>query len=345
MKKKEIFDRYRARLIREGVIKAVVYGVIGALGAIFVSSLVSWFFGFKGLWLSIGLGLGVGIIVGTVLYFSVFRPTEKEIAKRVDGLGLEERIVTMMELEGNDSYIAKRQREDAREKLATVKSQDLTFRFAKKVVVWAIALLIAAPSMAVVSEFAANDKIKSGLDIVNPPAGPVYVEVSYVAEDGGEIEGEVDQIVLVGETSAPVIAVAEDGWVFVEWDDGISDPFRDGDKAQKNIVYTAIFEKIDDNGGDGEGDGEEGMGEPGDVPGEIKDGDGDSSNSPYDPNGEPGGGAGGDMSECNQIINGETPYAPNLSDYVESMRESTSESSTLSDALKSIISTYFDSLG
>ena len=117
MDSKNMFRKYRKRLVAEGVAKSLIFGLLVGFAANIVIATVSCFVKVEGLWLiSIGLLLVGTLISAPIFYFAKFRPTTKQIAARVDRrLGLEERTITMLELENDDSYIAMRQREDENE--------------------------------------------------------------------------------------------------------------------------------------------------------------------------------------------------------------------------------------
>ena len=72
---------------------------------------------------------------------------------------------------------------------------------------------------------------------------PVY-EISYLAGAGGSIDGETLQTLLEGQTGKQVTAVALEGYEFVSWDDGVTEPSRT-DTASANVVYTAIFKELE----------------------------------------------------------------------------------------------------
>lgn len=75
----------------------------------------------------------VGIsVLFPVLYFKKFKYTEIQLAKRIDDLGLEERVLTMIELKDNDSFIAKKQKEDTLSVLKTVEGNDLKGKYKKQ---------------------------------------------------------------------------------------------------------------------------------------------------------------------------------------------------------------------
>lgn len=75
----------------------------------------------------------VGIsVLFPVLYFKKFKYTEIQLAKRIDDLGLEERVLTMIELKDNNSFIAKKQKEDTLNILKTVEVNDLKGKYRKQ---------------------------------------------------------------------------------------------------------------------------------------------------------------------------------------------------------------------
>ena len=124
MNPKKLFQKYYGKLNREGIVKATLCGSVSGLAALFISGMLCWFFGYNGFWVLILAFVAAALPVVLLTYYKKFRPTTRSIAKRVDELGLEERLITMTELEGDPSYIAMRQREDAMKSLSTV-SEDL----------------------------------------------------------------------------------------------------------------------------------------------------------------------------------------------------------------------------
>ena len=165
-------------------------------------------------------------------------------------------------------------------------------------------------------------------------AQEVYVSVTYEVEDGGYIEGIADQLVLYGTNAEPVVAVAEEGYIFVEWDDGRSRPDRSDTKITEEVVYVAIFEPIAEEGAEGE----EGQDEkPMDNPQENE----NASQSQPDNDSDTPSSAGGKYEEANQIIDGETYYREVLEMYKELLRQRLeNEGDTLTEEERAIIEAY-----
>jgi len=87
---------------------------------------------------------GAAFFVGTALlaYIIRFRPRKKEVLARIDALGLQERIITMEELKKEETVIAKRQRQDAKEHLAGLDIGSLSVKVYIKPLLWALGLSI-----------------------------------------------------------------------------------------------------------------------------------------------------------------------------------------------------------
>ena len=81
--------------------------------------------------------------------------------------------------------------------------------------------------------------------------------VEYIAGEGGRIEGEAVQTAFTGDRTKEIIAVADEGYIFVGWSDGRK--YADRSDSIGQIAYdengeeyyrlgfsvTAIFEKIE----------------------------------------------------------------------------------------------------
>ncbi|MBQ8319302.1 MAG: hypothetical protein IJX81_00305 [Clostridia bacterium] len=359
MEHKQLFKKYRSRLIGQGIIKSVLYGLIVGFAVNFVAALVAWFVGYDGTWLSVGVGVAAMLVSGLIFYFVKFHPSSEDVARQVDALGLKERMVTMVELSEEQSYIAKIQREDAKAKLATVTPKQIKLRIAKKVIAYVAAAAVVAPAMTVICELAARNVLQSGLELLDPNSGAIKtISITFEAEDGGSIDGKEVQVLYVGEKTEPVKAMADDGWMFVEWSDGNGDPYRPAEEFEEDTVYTAIFEEVDPTGegdGDGEGSGEgegqgEGQGEgdaAGDQPGEPNgdgDGDGKSDQSNDKPTDKESNSAGGQYDPKNQIIDGRTFYEAVLETYFEAAMEMIANGQELPPELADIVEKYFGSI-
>ncbi len=253
MDTKKLFEKYRARLVCEGILKSFLCGLIVAFAIDAVFALVTsvryfteifkwWFL------VALGVGLVIGLIVAIVLYFTVFRPDTKKIARRVDKLGLEERAITMLELEQDESYIAMRQRDDAKAKIKEANSKSMHFSIAKP-------LIIAVAVVCAVGVLSTTFNVLATFNVMDNPFDQyetVYVTVEYrvLNDNGGRIEsGENGLIYSIekGEsTTNPVFAVADDGFEFLYWLDEMGNvlsewPERQEIEVNKDMVIYAAF--------------------------------------------------------------------------------------------------------
>lgn len=376
MIQKSFFEKHHKRLVTEALIKAALCGLLVGFCANFLAALAAWIFDFGGVLFAVAVGVAVAVITGAVLYFVKFKPSVQDLAQRVDRLGLEERMITMLQLQQDESVIAKLQRENAKQHLKDVEDRKLRMRLPKLVTVLAVIAMVLGSGMTTVVALAANDILPPGSEVINP-TDPMaqYLAISYMTEGGGEIEGETDQLLLPGEDATPVVAVAEDGWVFVGWDDGVKTTERQEKAVTSGALYTAIFEEIsDEEGQTGEETepGEGGNGNEGDQaddvpaggannaenaqggPGEEGSGNGsDASNQGGQGEGQEEGegkgdgkgqGAGGKFQENNQFIDGQQYYRDQLDYYYELAQDIFDENGEIPPELREFFETYFSGI-
>ena len=243
MSKESIFQKYYKKLAGEGLLKSFLLALTIALFVETVILLAFWFVGIKRYWLSAGISVGVFAALVPSLYFLFFRPDTKAIAKRLDSLGLEERLLTMNELQNDESYIAMRQREDAKQALAKIDPKNVKIVLSKTLLVLLIVSFVCVGSMTTVTALANNGVIPENPlpddEVLHPEN---YYTVKYVGLDynhqnilamdtpdevGGMIEGADEQLIAKGERGDGVLAVAEPDWVFLGWGDGAEDPYRE----------------------------------------------------------------------------------------------------------------------
>ena len=142
----EALKAYNSKIKIEAVIKSLLWGLsIGfLLGAII--SIVSFATSFNTLWIALGVFAASTVGFTVLFYFKRYRPDVKKTAERVDGIGLEERVVTMMQFKDSDNPMLNRQREDAHTALKTVSTKQMKMRFP-------LVLIIALVVVALVSVF------------------------------------------------------------------------------------------------------------------------------------------------------------------------------------------------
>ena len=146
-----ILNNFKKKLKKENIIKSLLCSLlVSALIFIFFQLFV-WFFHLNILISVIPPIISFGISF-PLFYYKKFKYSEIQLAKRIDDLGLEERVITMTELEGNDSFIAKKQREDTVEALKEVNPDNFKIRYKKPSIfsglLTALAVLILSMSFA-----------------------------------------------------------------------------------------------------------------------------------------------------------------------------------------------------
>lgn len=353
----KIFKEYYNRLAKEGWLKALIYGLIFGFAGLFFSALIFWMMAFTQIWPAIVIFAVVAVSATLISYFVKFRPSTKDIARRIDALGLEERLLTMAQLQNDNSYIAMKQREDALNALKAIKKKDIKITISKMTLV--ILLFFAAFGMGAttICSLSANGKLPSGGELlgVTKEEQVAEYELLYEETDGGVIEGEIFQIVEKGQSASAVEAIPDDGYYFAGWvwiqegkECSSEDPYRLDENIRESMVFTAMFAEIPEDaeeGDDGEDGGEPDQGKNAPQDPEKGDGDGDGDQPPP-PSGNEAEGGGGDMNQDNkQIINGETFYGGStLEDAEGQAKDKMDGNENISDGEKDIVGDYYDTI-
>ena len=359
MNDKQHFEKHYSKLRLEALILSLIFGSIFGFFAGFVAAFSTWFpKDLNGMWISLATIFGVTAICTTIYYFKKFRPTAMRNAQRIDRLGLEERLITMVEYETDNSFVAAIQREDAKQKLAEVSPANIRIRLPKtKTMVTLIISFVLCAAMTTVTTLSDFGIIKSGLefleDLVEQATGEEqikYISVTYDVEGGGSIDGESDQLLPLldpdkGASSEMIVAVADDGWEFVEWDDGYKKPARSDKGLKEDVVFVAIFMQMDQESQDGQptdsSDQEQDKQQPKEDQEQQQQ---DQQQQPDEQDKEsqsPMGG--GKYEEANQIIDGETYYREVKQLYKEMLLERLeTEGDQLSPEERAIIEAYLE---
>lgn len=346
MDRKQHFEKYYSRLMWEGLCKSLLWGALAGFGLNAICALISYFTGFEtGFWIALGL-LVVGMAGGTpICYFKWYRPSIARNAKRLDRLGLEERLVTMIEYENDDSYIAQLQREDAKQKLAKINPKSIKFNIPKFLYVTAASCV------------AAGVLSSTWLGLSNAGLIPNWnqvwheqilgeqlnrVNIMYEIMGDGEIEGDIEQSVNKGENGDVVVAVATGDSVFAGWLNMLGmvvskNPVRNEVNVQADVYLFAAFMPAQDGEGQGEGDPKEGN--PGDQPQKSNQDGKSESNNRNDDKSDQGGGS---SIANNTIINGEEYYGMNFDMWHQSALDRLQTGQPLPDGYKQVIENYYD---
>ena len=77
------------------------------------------------------------------------------------------------------------------------------------------------------------------------PREPVSFTLQYFAGEGGAVVGATEQTVKQGKDGGAVTAVADEGYEFVKWSDGVTTATRQDKKVNGNISVVATFQEAE----------------------------------------------------------------------------------------------------
>ena len=354
----ELFRKYYAKLRNEGILKAFLCALIVGFAALFVSTIVFMVLEIKAFLVCIAIFGAATLVATPIFYFVKFRPNTKSIAKRIDELGLEERLLTMTQLEGDTSYIAMKQREDALKALNSVNAGLIKFAVSASLIiavsVSAILGLIPSTIMAVVETMPPVEEQLPEYTLTyksqDMKMGKVVSwdgELSTSDKDvNGKEVGFVKLTAVEGEDAPQgVTAVPYDGYMFVAWSDeyvgphGEITPYRLDVSVEKSATIWAIFAEADV----GKDDGADDEDLPDDMPWN-EDGE-PGENGPEIPGQDPSEGTGGRAEANNQVINGETYYGGELDGAISDAMEGVSGNGSIGGEEIGIIGGYLGGIG
>ena len=123
------FKKFKNKIWAHAIIESAVAGL--AAGLILVGALLLSFT-LSGMSLNVGIYIGAGVgafaIAGGVTFF-ILRPTEKKIARRVDGaLGMNEKVQTMVAFSSSQEPMAVIQRSDTSARLSAAGTKNIKFK-------------------------------------------------------------------------------------------------------------------------------------------------------------------------------------------------------------------------
>lgn len=344
-----LFNNYRRRMTVEAWIKSVTCAVIVGFFVLLVSALALWFSVPEFAWISAIIFVATIAGVSPLFFFLFFRPTEKDVARRIDSMGFEERFITMQELSGDNSVMAMKQREDTEAAIKSPKAISSLSRVVPTKSVWATigtAFGLSA-CVIVVAALITVGIIPSGDDIIKSLKRGNSFEITYEIKGEGSLEGNVYQIVKEGEDAEEIIAVPDDNWVFVGWQYNDNDYKKKGDYVEdgtyrqdtdvkKSIVITAVFEEMTEDpddtamglygGSDDDKKGKKPLDEPGPPADEKKPYEGDTD------------------SLGNKILDGETNYQDSYDQSYQEAMDGVSENGDMGDDYGGVVGDYFDNI-
>lgn len=324
----KILKKHYNRAALKGLTKSLLSGLTFGFGAASVLSVFFYFLRTDVVWVSAVIGVIVAVAVTVILYFAKNRPTAKSVAAEVDKAGLKERIITMTEYENDNSFMAEMQRKDAAREIEKMKNFRIKIKVSAISVIICLASFLSSVTTTTVAALSFTGKVPAPDDIITPTnPEKEYVEINYSDGDGGRIEGDLMQIVEKGGNCTEVMAVADDGYVFDVWSDGVGTPLREDTEVLFSRTIYAYFTKIEENNrADDKSDEADGNidldKKPGDMP--------------------PAGGAAGKYEEYNQVIDGQTYYRDVYREYYDEAMKILDEGGVVPEYIRVIIQKYYN---
>jgi len=329
MKKEKIqeFKKYENRVNLENTINALCLNMIIAASLMIVTCLIVFFVDSKLFYVPVIVFFTV-LIVGMFIAVLVRRATNLDVARRIDSLGLNQQITTMLDFINDDSDIAKIQRERAKKLLSEINQKDIKIFVNKKY--WIIALVIGivaivATSLVGISNFNGIPQYHNIQK--NRMTKKIEKKVIYEAEEGGRIIGKLEQE--IKETGKPVYATPNKGYYFIGWSDGETNPYRVDASIKGTLKIKAMFRKFKtDMESEEERDKKipqqdyEEQSFEGEKPGHI-------------------GGGSGKYEEINQVIDGKTYYRDILEKYSKKELRELANDKSIPPEIRKLIEEYF----
>lgn len=341
----DLLKNYKSRLAKEGWLKAALCGMSVGFSADILCAAAFWVFGIKLFWVCILVFAAVTAIATLLFYFCRFKNSRRQVASRVDMLGLEERILTMTQFENDDSYIARRQREDAMNALKSVNSSFIKIAVSASMVAIFCATLVLGVGATTASALSSKSLVAMIQENkTEPNSGIFHLIYGVKGNIGGRVDGELEQTVGEGESGKIVQAVADDGYVFIGWTDGYEDATRTDVNVKKDITVNAVFIEIEANDEDDETEEEKGEGESNGSNSNGQQQPGDPSDGSDSSNGAGNGAGAGSDAASNQVIDGSTYYGDEYGGSLSDAQDSMNSNSNLSGEERGTIGDYFHNI-
>ena len=114
-REEKLLKGYQRKLTFEAIVKSLVLALIAGFMLCILVSIISFATKFNAIWVALGIWAAATVGFSVLFYFKIFRTTLDKTASRVDGMGLDERVITMLEFADSDNVIAQMQRQDTAE--------------------------------------------------------------------------------------------------------------------------------------------------------------------------------------------------------------------------------------
>lgn len=141
-----VIQPFKKKIMIEAIIKAVMIGVlIAGLVMVGVATLSVTIFDNSNItFIIVGAIIAciAGVAAGIPLGVKFKREKIETLTHRIDSLGLNEGVSTMMEYRKDNSFVARIQREQTQKQLSQIQIKDLKFKISKKLIISIIAIIL-----------------------------------------------------------------------------------------------------------------------------------------------------------------------------------------------------------
>lgn len=225
---KNKLEKYQRKITLESIVLSIIIGLIIGFGFTLCFSVIFYLLKLSGITTLLIIGGASTVLSSLLLYYYKFKPNLNIVAKRVDEIGLEERVITMLEMEEKDSFMANLQREDAKGKLDEYKITSLPFRsFKKPIITLFVIAIVSITSMVVLSKQVYAKYYKQ-------------YRIEFNSQGGTPID---DQLVIGGNTIDIPKEPKKEGFDFYYWyEDDMNNRFDFENQIFENKMLYARWE-------------------------------------------------------------------------------------------------------
>ena len=241
----ENFEKFKRKILKEHLIKSIVYGCSFAIALVSVASI--FFKRVVGhvhilIYIAVGIALSVGF---TFLFYRREKPNDQTIAKRLDRkFAMNEKVQTMVEYLNREDEMVRKQRETTEDELKTISIKRLPIRLAAATILtFVVSLGICTSSFFVkektrpVNPISSESSSFSSSESVS--SNPVEIGTSHPTEDEKDI---FDELIDAVDRSPLSDATKED---IKEELGALQDRLEDATEEEKDELIEETKDRID----------------------------------------------------------------------------------------------------
>lgn len=147
----ELLKDYKSKLRGEALVRSLIIGFAGGFLLSIPVSVISFITAYNTLWIALVVICVATAGLTALSYFGYYRTDVKKTAARVDGIGLEERVITMVEYAGRDDVLSQKQRADTQRALQYVEPKQIKMSFSGRTVAALVIVALLAVCLMVAS--------------------------------------------------------------------------------------------------------------------------------------------------------------------------------------------------